>query len=52
LEAPFRPILSGLKDLKYFDTAFTGKNPDMSVNDRAQNSENKFPGFTYKEQGL
>lgn len=52
LEAPFKPSLSGPKDLKYFDSAFTGKNPDMSVNDKGLNSQNKFPDFTYKEQGL
>jgi hypothetical protein len=44
--------LEGPKDLKYFDVAFTGKNPDMSMADRTLNSQNKFPDFTYREQGL
>ena len=52
IEAPFTPLISGPRDLKYFDVAFTGKNPDMSMTDKTMNSQNKYMDFTYREQGL
>jgi hypothetical protein len=52
IDAPFKPVLTGPRDLKYFDVAFTGKNPEMSMTDRTMNSQNKYLDFTYREQGL
>lgn len=55
IEAPFKPKLSGPKDLRYFDKLFTDENPAESIPDRrssAQKLSNKYDAFTYCDSKL
>lgn len=53
LPPPFKPAISGDKDLRYFDKVFTGEAAvdslvDSSLN-ATQRAANRYDGFTYKE---
>ena len=53
LPPPFKPVIAGEKDLRYFDKMFTGEKAEDSMVDSAlaRKTENKYDGFTYKEVG-
>lgn len=53
LPPPFKPAISGDKDLRYFDKVFTGEAAVDSLVDSSlnlnQRAANRYDGFTYKE---
>ena len=53
IEPPFKPKVSGPKDLRYFDKMFTDEVPIESVPNATLNSvqkaHNKYDEFTYRD---
>ena len=53
IEAPFKPKVSGPKDLRYFDKMFTDEAPIESMPGNTLNSvqkaHNKYDEFTYRD---
>lgn len=53
IEAPFKPNVSGPKDLRYFDKMFTEDTAEDSMPDTTFNSvqkeANKYAGFTFRD---